>query len=173
MGNCDTIHPRCISVQKLVTGLCTYQISPQAHLWKDEVTVRALGCQLPLDHSNIVAAVVLLPVTACKPGLSPPPPVSALTYNSGWQNVRETKLKSICLGRQSPLHPTDRTDNIVLMNPFHLETQGQGNRITSLIPVSFAKLSHFSLFPFAILLFQAKIPRATDTLLSLPLSLPA
>lgn len=74
MGNCDTIHPPCISVQKLVTGLCTYQISPQAHLWKDEVTVRALGCQLPLDHSNIVAAVVLLPVTACKPSLSPPPP---------------------------------------------------------------------------------------------------
>lgn len=44
------------------------------------------------------------------------------------------------------------------MNSFHLETQGLGNRITSLIPVSFAKLSNFSLFPFAILLSQAKFP---------------
>lgn len=144
----------------MIAGLCTYQISPQAHLWKDEVTLRAPGCQLPLDLSSTVAAVVLLPVTACKPSLSP---VSAQIYHSGWQNVRETKTKSICLGRQSPLHPTDRTDNIVLMNPFHLETQGQGNRITSLIPDSFAKLSHFSLFPFGILLSQARILRTTSS----------
>lgn len=156
--------------KKIFAGLCTYQTSPQAHLWKDEVTLRVPGCQLPLDPSSTVAAVVLLPVTSCKPSLSP---VSAQTYNSEWQNVRETKTKSICQGRQSPLHPTDRTDNIVLMNPFHLETQGQGNRITSLIPVSFAKLSHFSLFPFGILLSQAKILRNTDTLLPLLVSVPA
>lgn len=48
------------------------------------------------------------------------------------------------------------------MKPFHLETWGQRNRITSLIPVSFAKLSHFSLFPLKILLSQNKIPRAAE-----------
>lgn len=106
--------------------------------------------------------MVLAFVAACKPSLLS---VTCECPNlQSWMATYKKKHNEINLsGQAEPSSPyRHRTDNIVLMKPFYLEAQGQGNRITSLIPISFAKLSHFSLFPFGILLSQAKISRATD-----------
>lgn len=126
------------------------------------MTLRAPVCQLSLDHCSIVAAVVLVPVTVCR---SSPLSLTCECPNiQSWMAKCKKKNNEISLsGQARPSSPhRHRTHSIVLMKPFHLETQGQGNRITSLILVSFAKLSHFSLFPFGILLSQAKISRPTE-----------
>lgn len=118
------------------------------------------ACQLSLDPRGIVAAVLLAPATVCK--ASPHSLTCGCPNIQSWVEKCKEKKNGINLsGQADPSSPhRHRTDITVLMKPFHLE--GQENRITSLIPVGFAKLSHFSLFPFGILLSQAKIPRARD-----------
>lgn len=104
--------------------------------------------------------MLLAPATVCK--ASPHSLTCGCPNIQSWVEKCKEKKNGINLsGQADPSSPhRRRTDITVLMKPFHLE--GQENRITSLIPVGFAKLSHFSLFPFGILLSQAKIPRARD-----------
>lgn len=84
----------------------------------------APGCQLSLDHYVIVAAVVLVPVTQLVL------PVLSLSLTCGSPNIQswmakcKKKQNEINLsGQAEPSSPhRHRTDNIVLMKSFHLET---------------------------------------------------